>query len=47
VGGIYQPEDPTYGGPGTELVDQVREERVIAHRRALDLALSQARVQWP
>jgi acetoin utilization deacetylase AcuC-like enzyme len=47
LGGIYQPEDPTYGGPGMELVDQAREARVVAHRRALDLALSQGDVRWP
>jgi acetoin utilization deacetylase AcuC-like enzyme len=47
LGGIYQPEDPTYGGPGTELVDQARRDRAEAHRMALDLALGDGCVQWP
>lgn len=36
VGGGYQPEEPTQGGPGTEAVDQARNERDQAHRRALE-----------
>jgi len=47
LGGMYQPEDPTYGGPGTELVDQARQARVVAHRRAVDPGLDGGSVQWP
>ena len=41
LGGPYQPEEPTFGGPGTEMVQQARTERVDAIRRAQDAAPSE------
>lgn len=45
LGGFNQPEDPTCGGPGTEMVHQARTERVEALRRAEDFAPSEGRLQ--
>jgi len=47
LGGIYQPEDPTYGGPGSELVDTAKDERVQALRLASELGPDVEGVPWP
>jgi acetoin utilization deacetylase AcuC-like enzyme len=41
LGGPYQPEEPTFGGPGTEMVQLARAERVAAVRRAQETAPSE------
>jgi acetoin utilization deacetylase AcuC-like enzyme len=45
LGGFYQPEDPTYGGPGAEMVHLARSERDEALHRAGQLAPSVRRAR--
>ncbi len=47
LGGLYQPEDPTYGGPGSELVDQAHRQREEALRLALDQPVQTGGEPWP
>lgn len=47
LGGIYQPEVPTYGGPGSELVDNAQKDRGEALRLALDLQAEAGGAPWP
>jgi acetoin utilization deacetylase AcuC-like enzyme len=37
VGGIYEPEGPTFGGPGSELVERARDQRAEALRVTSEL----------
>jgi acetoin utilization deacetylase AcuC-like enzyme len=46
LGAIYQPEDPTFGGPGAEMVDRARREWAEAYRRAVDPDPGFGDAQW-
>jgi acetoin utilization deacetylase AcuC-like enzyme len=43
LGGLYQPEEPTYGGPGNELVQRAHSARQDALLRAGQLASTEGR----
>ncbi len=44
LGGEYQPESPSSGGPGSEMVFRARAERVLALRQAEEVPTDQDRV---